>query len=135
LARRTAYELQMQKKSEEEIAKSVAEIRARRKDESAGQLKAYFILDKIVDKERILVTENEVREAVTQIAAYNNKSPDEMYALLRESDRLGSLRNQLREKKARAKLRSKVKVTDLKPKAKATDAKKKKKKTKKKDSK
>jgi trigger factor len=134
LARRTAYELQMQKKSEEEIAQSVAEIRARRKDESALELKAYFILDKIVDEERILVTENEVREAVAQIAAYNNKAPDEMYALLRDSNRLGSLRSQLREKKARAKLRSKVKVKELKPEAKPADAKKQKKKTKKKDS-
>ena len=53
-----------------------------------------------------------VREAVAQIAAYNQKPPEAMYAALRDSGRLGSLRNQLREKKARAKLRQKVQVTD-----------------------
>jgi trigger factor len=117
LARRAAYELQMQKKPEEEIAKKVAEMRAQREEESARELKAYFILDKIVEKERILVTENEVRDAVTAIAAYNQKAPEQMYALLRDSGRLGNLRNQLREKKAREKLRKKVKVADAKPKA------------------
>ena len=71
----------------------------------------------IVEKERILVTENEVRDAVTAIAAYNQKAPEQMYALLRDSGRLGNLRNQLREKKAREKLRKKVKVADAKPKA------------------
>jgi trigger factor len=113
LARRASYELQMQETPEEDIAKRVAEIRKHRATESARELKAFFVLDKIVDKERILVPESEVQEAVAQIGAYHEKSPEQMYALLRDSDRLGSLRNQLRVKKARAKLRKKVKVKDL----------------------
>ncbi len=88
----------------------LSEIRARSADESARELKSFFILDKIVEKERVLVTETEVREAVAALAAYNQQQPDQMYAMLRESGRLGSLRNQLREKKAREKLRNKVKV-------------------------
>ena len=112
LARRAAYELQMQNKSEEEIAQKVAEIRAQRAEESAREMKAFFILDKIVEKERILVTENEVREAVSLIANHNQKTPEAMYTLLRDSGRLGSLRNQLRERKAREKLRKKVQVQD-----------------------
>ena len=114
LARRAAYELQMQNKSEEEIAQKIAEIRAQRAEQSTRELKAFFILDKIVETEKILVTENEVREAVAAIAAYNQQQPEQMYAALRDSGRLGSLRNQLREKKAREKLRGKVKVTDKK---------------------
>ena len=112
MARRAAYELQLQKKPEEEIAQRIAEIRAQRAEQSARELKAFFILDKIVEKERILVTENEVREAVAAIAQYNNNPPEQMYAMLRDSGRLGSLRNQLREKKARAKLRKRVQVTE-----------------------
>ncbi|MEE8166903.1 MAG: hypothetical protein V3T64_15155 [Myxococcota bacterium] len=112
LARRAAYELQMQNKSEEEIAQRIAEIRAQRADESTRELKAFFILDKIVEKERILVTENEVRQAVASIAVHNRQTPEQMYALLRESGRLASLRNQLRERKAREKLRKKVMVKD-----------------------
>jgi trigger factor len=112
LARRAAYEMQIQKKSEEEIARKVAEVRAQRAEESAKELKAFFILDKIVEKEKVLVTENEVREAVAAIAAYNQAAPEQMYATLRDSGRLGSLRNQLREKKAREKLRKKVKVSE-----------------------
>ncbi|MHC4957044.1 MAG: trigger factor [Planctomycetota bacterium] len=112
LARRAAYEMQLQKKSESEIAQKIAEVRAQRAGESAKELKAFFILDKIVEKEKVLVTENEVREAVTAIAAYNQTAPDQMYAQLRDSGRLGSLRNQLREKKAREKLRKRVKVSE-----------------------
>jgi trigger factor len=120
LARRASYELQMQETPEEEIAKRVSELRTQRATESARELKSFFVLDKIVDKERILVPESEVQEAVAQIAAYHGKTPEQMYTLLRESDRLSSLRNQLRVKKARAKLRKKVKVKD----ASAPDAKK-----------
>jgi trigger factor len=112
LARRAAYEMQLQKKSERETAQKIAEVRAQRAGESAKELKAFFILDKIVEKEKVLVTENEVREAVTAIAAYNQTAPDQMYAQLRDSGRLGSLRNQLREKKAREKLRKRVKVSE-----------------------
>jgi trigger factor len=124
LARRASYELQMQETPEEDIAKRVSEIRKQRATESARELKAFFVLDKIVDKERILVPESEVQEAVAQIGAYHEKTPEQMYALLRDSDRLSSLRNQLRVKKARAKLRKKVKVKGAA--APAKDAKKKK---------
>ncbi len=112
LSRRAAYEMQLEAKDEEEIAKRVSEIRTRRAEESAREMKAFFVLDKLVEKERILVTETEVKNAVAMIAAYNQKAPDQMYAMLRDSGRLASLRNQLRENKARARLRAKVKVTD-----------------------
>ena len=124
LARRASYELQMQETPEEDIAKRVSEIRKQRATESARELKAFFVLDKIVDKERILVPESEVQEAVAQIGAYHEKTPEQMYALLRDSDRLSSLRNQLRVKKARAKLRKKVKVKDAAAPAKAAKKKK-----------
>jgi trigger factor len=112
IARRAAYELQLEGKPEEEIAKQVAELRARRSDESAKELKMWFLLDKFVEKEKILVPETEVREAVAQIAAYQDKTPEQMYTLLRDAGRLSSLRNHLRVKKARARLRSKVKVKE-----------------------
>jgi trigger factor len=115
IARRASYELQMQETPEGEIAKRVSEIRSRRASESARELKSFFVLDKIVDKERILVPESEVQDAVAQIAAYHEKTPEQMYALLRDSNRLSSLRNQLRVKKARAKLRKKVTVKDASP--------------------
>jgi len=115
IARRVAYELQQQNESEEEIAKKVAEARSRRSEESGREMKAFFLLDKIVESERLIVTENEVREAVTLIAAHGGKTPEEMYEMMRNAGRLGSLRNQLREKKARERLRSKVKVRDAAP--------------------
>jgi len=115
LTRRTAYDMQIEGKDEEEIAKRVAEIRSRRAEESAREMKAFFVLDKLVEKERILVTETEVKNAVAMIAAYNDKAPEQMYAMLRDSGRLASLRNQLRENKARARLRAKVKVTEAPP--------------------
>ncbi|MGH7162102.1 MAG: trigger factor, partial [Planctomycetota bacterium] len=96
LARRAAYEMQMRGEPEEEVAKKAAELRARRGDETARELKAFFVLDRIAEKERILVTETEVREAIAILAAYNEKSPEQLTALLRESGRLGQLRNQLK---------------------------------------
>ncbi|MHC4953848.1 MAG: trigger factor [Planctomycetota bacterium] len=112
LAARMAYALQQDGKSEEEIAQKIVEIRAARQEESEAELRRFFVLDKIVEKERVLVTETEVKNAVAMIAAYNQKSPEEMYTALRDSGRLGTLRNQLRETKAREKLRKKVTVKD-----------------------
>jgi len=112
LASRAAYSLQQEDKTEEEIAQKIAEIKAARKEESEQELRRFFVLDKIVEVERVLVTESEVRNAVAMIAAYNQQSPEEMYTNLRDSGRLGTLRNQLRETKAREKLRKKVSVTD-----------------------
>ena len=114
LAARTAYEMQQQSKSEEEIAQRMAEVKSQRAEESTRDLKAFFLLDKIVEKERLLVTETEVKEAVGMIGAQSGKTPEQMYELLRESGRLASLRNQLREKKARERLRKKVKVSEVK---------------------
>lgn len=126
IARRVAYELQLQGKPEEEIAKQVAEMRTRQSEESARELKMWFLLDKLVEKEKILVPETEVREAVAQIAVYQGQTPEQMYVLLRDSGRLSSLRNQLRVKKARARLRAQVKVTEAdaprKPLAKKAEA-------------
>lgn len=112
VASRAAYALQQEDKSEEEIAQKIAELKAARQEESEAELRRFFVLDKIVEKERVMVTETEVKSAVAMIGAYNQKSPEEMYASLRESGRLGTLRNQLRETKAREKLRKKVTVTD-----------------------
>jgi len=112
LATRAAYALQQDGKSDEEIAQKIVEIKAARKEESEAELRRFFVLDKIVEVERVLVTESEVRNAVAMIAAYNQKSPEEMYGNLRDSGRLGTLRNQLRETKAREKLRKKVTVQD-----------------------
>jgi trigger factor len=112
MARRAAYELQLRGKSEEEIAKQGADLRARRSDEAAAELKMWFLLDKLVEKERILVPETEVRDAVAQIAAYQGKTPEQMYTLLRDAGRLSSLRNHLRVKKARARLRTQIKVKE-----------------------
>ena len=114
LAARTAYEMQQQNKSEEEVAQRMAEVKSQRAEESTRELKAFFQLDKIVEKERLLVTETEVKEAVGMIGAQSGKTPEQMYELLRESGRLASLRNQLREKKARERLRKKVKVSEVK---------------------
>lgn len=124
LSRRAAYELQLQGKTPEEIARQVSEMRTRRTQAAAQELKVYFLLDKLVKAERVIVTENEVKEAVAILAAHNKTSPEQMYGRLRDAGRLGSLRNQLRERKARAKLRKKVTVKELQP-PKKTAAKKK----------
>jgi trigger factor len=124
LAARAAYALQQEGKSEEEIAQKIAEMKTARREESEAELRRFFVLDKIVEKERILVTESEVKSAVAMIAAYNQTTPDDMYAQLRESGRLGTLRNQLRETKAREKLRKKVTVKEAAGGAKAAPKKK-----------
>jgi len=112
LAARAAYSLQQEGKTEEEIAQKIVELKAARQEESEAELRRFFVLDKIVEKERVIVTETEVKSAVAMIAAYNQTTPEEMYGQLRESGRLGTLRNQLRETKAREKLRKKVTVKD-----------------------
>ncbi len=112
VARRAAYAMQLRKEPEEEIARKASGLKEQRLKRTASELRAFFLLDKLVEKERILVTETEVKEAVAVLAAYNEKTPEQMYSLLRESGRLGTLRNQLKDQKARARLRAKVKVRE-----------------------
>jgi len=112
IARRAGYEAQLRGDTDAEIAKSLAKIRTRTDEETARALKVYFILGEIVETERILVTEDEVREAVAQIAPYYGPMGDNLYAIMRDAGRLTGLRNQLRAQKARAKLRKKVEVDE-----------------------
>ncbi|MGQ0614793.1 MAG: trigger factor [Planctomycetaceae bacterium] len=112
VARRAAYAMQLRKEPEEEIARKASGLKEKSLQRAAAELRSFFLLDKLVEKERILVTETEVKEAVAVLAAYNEKTPEQMYAVLRESGRLGTLRNQLKEQKARARLRAKVTVRE-----------------------
>ncbi len=110
-ARRGAYGAQIRGDSADDVAKTIIDIRNRDAGESAKQLMAYLILDQIVDAERIVVTEDEVRDAVARIATHHDQVPEQLHAVLQASGRLGGLRNHLREKKARAKLRERIRAT------------------------
>ena len=105
LARRVSYDLQQQGKTDEEIAREVTEARRRRSEDAGREMKAFFLLDKIVEKERLLVTEGEVQEQVNLMASRYGRPVEEMRAYLEQRDLFSSLRGRLRERKVMEALR------------------------------
>ncbi len=83
-------------------------------DAAKKQLKASFILDAIADKEKIVVSDEEVEEAVKNIAVQNRMDPVRYRDILVGQKKLDSLRDQLRDDKVLNLLLEKAKIeTDL----------------------
>jgi trigger factor len=98
--------------SEEEIEEKVAEAKASEREVVERDFRATFLLDAIAKKEKIFVTENEVKERVAQMAAAYHRSVEEMEEYLEQRDMLGGIRSQMREEKVHEILRKRVKLEE-----------------------
>lgn len=79
-------------------------------DEVRAQLKAFFVLERIADEEKIFATEEEVDDRIHLMAAYYGTSPARLREQMKESERLDDLRVQLRHEKVRKFLRKKARA-------------------------
>lgn len=110
---RRQLEMQQQGKSEEEIAAALEELQYNSKNSLMESFKTYFILDRIAQKEKIFVTENDVNQAVASIAANYGHPAEAVREHMEANGQMSQLRNQLRESKIRKFLREKGKVTEV----------------------
>ena len=98
-----------------EIEKHLDKMQAESRDQAEKEAKLYFILDKVADKERIFVTEEEVTARIEAMAAHYGRSVDQVRRELENEDRLSELRTTMREEKVKAFLLEKAEVKEPKP--------------------
>ena len=111
---RRGLALRQQGAPPEEIEKQLDKLRAESKESAQKAAKLYFILDKIADKERVFVTEDEVDARIVAIAANYGRSPEQVRRELENEDRLSELRSTMREEKSKAFLLEKATIKEPK---------------------
>jgi FKBP-type peptidyl-prolyl cis-trans isomerase (trigger factor) len=101
-------------KSEVEIAEEITLLQSESEERVKREFREALVLEAIAEKERIYVTESEVRERVTGIGAAYGRSYDEMLEYLEAQDSLATLRSRMREDKVREFVRRRAKIDDKK---------------------
>lgn len=136
-AQRRRVELQMDGKDEADIDKAVEEGRADAKTSIEGDLRRYFLLDRIAEEADVQVTEAEMVQALQEIAAMYRQPIEAVMTQFRDGGRLAELRSQIRHRKVKETIRGAASLVedpslagedDAKPKKKAAKKKKAKKK-------
>jgi len=105
-----AQRLVAEGKAEEEIEKELAEAGNAAADRLSGELKEFFVLERIGEKEKIVATEEEVNARVQMMAYVYQMHPTNLMAELKQTGRLDEIRLNLRNEKVKAFLRKKAKI-------------------------
>ena len=111
-AQRKRTELQMAETEEDEIAKQVDAGRADARDSIQDELKRHFVLDRIADEEGIEVTEQELFQAIQEIAQVYNQPLEAVMGSFRDGNRLSELKAQIRQRKVREVIRSSASLVE-----------------------
>ncbi len=106
--------LRQQGAPQEEIEKHLDELRTESHDSAVREAKLYFILEKIADKERLFVTEDEIDARIESIAAGYNRSPEQVRRELEARNGLSELRSSMREDNVKAFLLEKAVIKEAK---------------------
>ncbi|MBI5309340.1 MAG: trigger factor, partial [Planctomycetes bacterium] len=96
----------------EELQKQNETIKNASADSVMRELKASLILDKVAEKEKIFVTENEVEQRIIEIARAYNTDTARVRKQLERQGSLSYLRNEMRESKVISLLLKEAKIAD-----------------------
>lgn len=96
-----------------EIEKHIAELRAASSDAAGRELKLFFLLNAVAEKLDVNVTEAEVNGRIAQLAASNQVRPEQLRQDLIQSNRIGTVVQQIREHKALAAILEKAETTEM----------------------
>ena len=107
----TRFRLMQEGKSEEEVEASLDDDTSA-EEEAREELRRLFILERIVNEEKVLVTEDEVLNRLAAIARSYQKPLDQVVEDYRSKGMLGELRNGMRREKARTLVRKKAKAVE-----------------------
>ena len=107
---RVAQELIAAEKSEDEINEERAKAGEAAAEDLTGELKEFFLLEKIGEKEKIFATEDEVANRIQMMSMAYGVPPATMMGQLQESGRIDEIRQTLRNEKVRGFLREKANV-------------------------
>lgn len=107
---RIAQELAAEEKTEEEISEERAKAGEAAAEDLAGELKEFFLLEKIGEKEKIFATEDEVANRIQMMSMVYGVPPAAMMGQLQESGKIDEIRQTLRNEKVRSFLREKASI-------------------------
>ncbi len=96
---RQQFRLRQRGVPSEEIEKHLEDLRDASEEAAARNLKVFFILDRIADREKIFVTENDVENRIAALANSYRMSVQRMRAQLQQEGSLSDLRAGMREDK------------------------------------
>jgi trigger factor len=98
--------------TKEKIQEKLEKLRESSRELVIKELKGIFIMGKIADEEKIFVTEDEIEERISLMAAQANKWPHEIREDLEKENLIPSLRRSMREDKVRQVLLSWAELED-----------------------
>ena len=107
-----AKELEQQKAPKEEIEKRVAEVRQEATDTSRRVVRNLFLVQAIASKEKLFVTEDDVRKELQRIASENNAELSAVQEHFEKENLFGELRFELSNRKVREFLKQKATITE-----------------------
>ena len=103
----------------EQIEEHMEQLRAGSEQQAAERLKTFFIMDKVADKLKVEVNEEEINGHIAQLAIQQGQRPERMREQMLRDGSLAQFRLQVRENKCIAKLLESAKITEVEPKKKA----------------
>ena len=110
--RRQRLTLQTRNTPEDEIEVELAKTLDEAKENAVRECKLYFVLEAIAEDRHIFVTEDEVRQRLTQLAANYNKSFENVRAEMERDGSIDDLRRMMRRDKTMDYIISKAQVND-----------------------
>jgi trigger factor len=129
LLQRQYSNMLMQGMAKEQVDEQMDQLRASSEQQAAEQLKLYFVMDKIADKFKIEVSEEEINGHIAYVAATRGRRPEKMREELARDGSLAQFALQIREEKCIEKILEKATITEVEPKKPAAAKKTAKKKT------
>ncbi len=115
IVQRTRRRMESQGMPPGEVEARAEEMRNMGEDQAQRQLKLYFILEAIAEKEHIYVTEDEVAQRIQLMAQVYNTPPARLEHELEEGGQLSSLRSEMRDGKTIDFLLEKANVVEVDP--------------------
>lgn len=98
-------------KTDEEVEEELAKLETEESEENLRKnLKKHFILEEIAHKERIFVTEDEIKNRILGMAQMYGISPDQLAQQMIQAGQMDQMRTDLRQEKVRTFLREKAKI-------------------------
>jgi trigger factor len=105
----------MQGTPKEQIDQQMEDLRASSEEQAVEQLKLLFVMDKIAEKLKIEVTDEEVNGQIAQIAVSRGRRPEKMREELAKDGSLTQFMLQIREQKCIEKLLETAKIEEVEP--------------------
>jgi len=111
---RTQLRLRSEGMPEEDIDDHLAALQSESEEVSARDIKLYFLFEKIAEKEKIFVTENDLENRIAQLANSYRESAQRVRNYLEEQKALPQLRIQMREERVMEHVLKNAEIQDAK---------------------